>query len=158
MKRIPPARDQGLSKKLRFFPYFRKMPPQRLEEIAQIFRERFFPKGSIILKEKGRARHLFILSQGAVALSIRRGEEELVTEVIKKRGNLFGWSALVSPKRYTATAKALEDTRVFCADGTDLESIFQRYPSFGLTFLKKLATLIATRLYHTHALLADSLS
>ncbi len=139
-------------------PFFQEIPPRVLEKMTRLFKERSFPPGSIILKENSRARRLFILLQGTVVLSIRRREGELIMEVVKKKGSLFGWSALVSPKTYTATAKALEDVRVLIADGMRLEKVFQRYPSSGWRFLRRLSSIISTRLARAHSLLADTLS
>ncbi len=158
MKSTRPSRDVGGRSKIRTSPFFREMPPRVLGEIARFLQEKSFPRGSILLKENGRAHRFFILLEGTVALSIRRGKEELIMEVIKKKGSLFGWSALVPPRRYTATAKALEDVRVLIADGKELERVFQRYPSSGWRFLKRLSAIIAIRLSRARSLLADTLS
>ncbi|MBI5966264.1 MAG: cyclic nucleotide-binding domain-containing protein [Deltaproteobacteria bacterium] len=158
MRALPKSTAQMIKKALRRSPYFRGLPEKILEEIAGLWRERSFEKGTTILRENSRARHLFVLSRGAVAVSIRRGEGELIIEIVKKKGALFGWSALVSPRRYTATAKALENCRVLSVEGKDLERFFQRYPSFGLLFLQRLSSLIANRLYSTRLLLAETLS
>lgn len=148
---------QMIKKTLRRSPYFGGLPEKILEEIARLWRERIFEKGAILLRENSRARRLFVLSKGAVAISIRRGEGEFVIEIIKNKGALFGWSALISPRRYTATAKALESCRVLSVEGKDLERFFQRYPSFGFLFLQKLCSLIAHRLHSTRSLLAETL-
>ena len=158
MKAIGKFQGEDLPKILRSSPYFRGVPGKLLEEMAPFFRETSFAKGGIILKENSRARHLFILSKGKVALSTRRGAGELVTEIVKKKGNLFGWSALVPPRRYTSTAKALENSRVLSIAGKDMEGLLKRYPSFGLLFLQRLSSVIATRLYHTRSLLAETLA
>jgi len=154
----PPPKDGIHQRELRRSPFFRGVPDEVLKEMARFCRERSFKKGSLILKENSRAQRLFILCEGTVALYIERGGAELITEIVKKKGALFGWSALVSPKKYTATAKALEDCRVLYATGKDMERILKRFPFFGLLFLRRLSSLIATRLYHTRSLLAETLS
>jgi CRP-like cAMP-binding protein len=133
------------------------MPPERLKEVSRFFHEELYPKGSLLLEEERRAGRLFILLRGTVAVSFRRGEEELIVEIHRRRGELFGWSALVPPKKYTATAKALGDCRVLSIPGKDLERFFRRHPSCGWLFLKKLSTLIATRLHRTRTFLAENL-
>ena len=158
MKAMAKPATGALKRTLRSSPYFRGLPEEILEEMAPFYQERSFEKGAIILRENRRARRLFILSKGAVALSIRRVEGELITEIVKKKGALFGWSALVSPKRYTSTAKALEKCRVLSVQGKDLELLFQRHPSFGLLFLQRLSSLIAARLHSTRSLLAETLT
>jgi len=158
MRALSKSKAQMVKKELRKSPYLRGLPEKILEEIAVLWRERSFVRGTTILRENSHARRLFVLSKGAVAVSIRRGEGEFVIEIVKKKGALFGWSALVSPRRYTATAKALENCRVLSVEGKDLERFFQRYPSFGLVFLQKLCSLIANRLHSTRSLLAETVS
>jgi CRP-like cAMP-binding protein len=157
MKRFFPRPTPKIFGALRSSPYFRGMPLKRLEEVSRFFQEEFHPKGSILLEEKRLAGRLFILLRGTVAVSFRRGEEELIVEIHRKKGDLFGWSALVPPKKYTATAKALEDIRVLSIPGRDLERFFRHHPSCGWLFLKKLSTLIATRLHRTRTFLAENL-
>lgn len=158
MRMMPKSAAWALKRDLVNSPYFQGLPEKVLEEMVPFFHQRFFAKGAIILKENSRARLLFILCKGTVALSIRRGEGELVMEIVKKKGALFGWSAIVSPRRYTASAKALGDCRVLSIQRKDMERLFQRYPSFGRFFLQRLASLIATRLHSTRSLLAEALS
>jgi len=148
----------NLQKDLSRAPFMQGVSASVLKAMARICRENFFEKGSIILQENRPARHLFILMQGAVALSFRRGEGELIMEIVKKRGELLGWSALVPPKKYTATAKALKDSYLLSVEGKDLEGVFQRHPSFGQQFFRKLSRLIATRLQHTRFLLAETIT
>ncbi|KPK94538.1 MAG: hypothetical protein AMJ94_01620 [Deltaproteobacteria bacterium SM23_61] len=157
MKGSIPRPTPGILGALRSSPYFRGMPPERLKEVSRFFQEELYPQGSLLLEEKRRAVRLFILLRGSVAVSFRRGEKELIVEIHRKRGDLFGWSALVPPKEYTATAKALEDSRVLSILGKDLERFFRRHPSCGLLFLRKLSALIATRLHRTRTFLAENL-
>ncbi|MFH1757063.1 MAG: cyclic nucleotide-binding domain-containing protein [Pseudomonadota bacterium] len=158
MKSLLENKTSRLKKKLGNSPYFREMPDKAFPEMAKLFGETSFSKGSMILKEDSRARRLFILLEGTVSLSLRRGGGDIVMEIIKKKGSLFGWSSLVPPKKYTATAKALENTRALTIQGKDMELFLKRHPSFGLLFFQKLSSLIATRLYHTRSLLADTMA
>ncbi len=158
MKKRARSSAKNLVRELGDSPYFRGMSRKALEEMARSFQERVFDKGSVVVKEGGRARALFILSRGALALFLRRGREELIIEIVNKKGSIFGWSALIPPHKYTATAKALEESRVFSVQGRDLERLFRKYPSSGWLFMQKLSTVIATRLSHTRALLADTLT
>lgn len=158
MKSMPATKASRLKKDLVGCPYFRKVPDKVLKEMAKFFQEISFSKGSIILKENSRARRLFILLEGTVSLSIRRSAGEIVIEIVKKKGSLFGWSALMPPQKYTATAKALENARALAIQGKDMEFLLKRHPSFGLLFFQKLSSLIAARLYHTRSLLADTMA
>ncbi|MBM4334193.1 MAG: cyclic nucleotide-binding domain-containing protein [Deltaproteobacteria bacterium] len=158
MKSTAEDRALALKKDLESSPFFRRAPEKFLKEMVQLLKETPFKKGTIILKENSRAGRLFLLLEGTVALSLHRGGGEVVIEIVKKKGSLFGWSALVTPRKYTATAKALEDMRALSISGSDLKGLLQRYPSFGLLFLQRLASLIATRLHHVRSLLAETVT
>jgi len=134
------------------------MPDKILNKMLPLWREAFYEKGATIIHQNTRARLLLVLLKGTVALSLRRGEGELVIEMVKKKGALFGWSALVPPKKYTATAKALEDTRVLTIAGRDIENFLKSHPTWGLLFYQRLSSLIAIRLYHLRSLLAETIS
>lgn len=158
MKRRPSPSVGSLQEELSRAPFMRGVSKAILKAMAQIAREKSFAEGSVILQEGQPARHLFILIRGAVALSFRRGEEELIMEIVKKRGELLGWSALVPPRRYTATAKALKNSCLLSVKGKDMEGIFRHHPSFGQQFYRNLSTLIATRLQHTRLVLAETMT
>jgi CRP-like cAMP-binding protein len=134
------------------------MPKKAVAEISKLFREESYPDGSIILKENQRARQIFLLAQGKVAISIGTPKGEVIIEMITRKGEIFGWSGVVPPRVYTASGKALSDSRVFSAEGKALERIFQRYPSFGWLFLQRLSHMIANRLFHSRTLLIETLA
>jgi CRP-like cAMP-binding protein len=155
---MPESSQSTLLAVLRSSPFFRGMPKEATAEISKLFREEYYPEGSIILKEAQRARQVFLLAQGKVAISIRTPKGDVIIEIITRKGEIFGWSGLVPPRIYTASGKALSDSRVFAAEGRALERLFQRYPSFGWLFLQRLSNMIATRLYHTRTLLIETLA
>ncbi len=88
---------------------------------------------------------------------MRSGSGDLVIEIIKKKGDLFGWSALVAPRRYTASAKALSKVTALQIRGQDLENYLRSRPHLGLLFWPKLASLIASRLEHMRSLLLETM-
>ena len=143
---------------LRSSPFFRGIPKKALGEVSKLFREETYPEGAVILKENERARRVFLLARGKVAIFIRTPKGEVIIEMMNRKGEIFGWSGLVPPRVYTASGKALSDSRVFTAEGRALERIFQRYPSFGWLFLQRLSHMIANRLYHTRILLIETLA
>lgn len=139
-------------------PYFRDWPIKALGELASLFQVVTYAKGEVAIQENKRAEFLFILLKGKVALSVGRGSSELVIEVVKRKGDLWGWSAIVPPRKYTASAKALEEVKVLRIRGRDLEDYLQSHPRLAWLFWQKLASLIALRLLRTRALLAETLA
>ncbi|MCK5514472.1 MAG: hypothetical protein KAJ00_08235, partial [Deltaproteobacteria bacterium] len=68
------------------------------------------------------------------------------------------WSALVEPKRYSAMVKCLSETRVLSIGGEELEELFKNDPVMGLTFMKKIASLIDQRLITMRSRLISNIS
>ncbi|MBW2184230.1 MAG: hypothetical protein JRF49_10255, partial [Deltaproteobacteria bacterium] len=71
---------------------------------------------------------------------------------------LFGWSALVEPKSYSASVKCLKEVRALSINGEELEKLFEEDPVMGLTFMKKIASLIDNRLNALRTRLISSIS
>ena len=118
---MPESSSSILAAVLRSSPFFRGMPKKALAEISKLFHEESYPEGSIILKEAQRARRIYLLARGKVAISIGTPKGEVIIEMITRKGEIFGWSGLVPPRIYTASGKALSDSRVFAVGGRALD-------------------------------------
>jgi CRP-like cAMP-binding protein len=64
-------------------------------------------------------------------------------------GDVFGWSALISPTEATAGAKALKDARIVEIDCTDFDDLFREDWHFGYMMTRKVANVIRGRLKAT---------
>lgn len=123
---------------------FKGVASHIVDEIAQLAVEEVYPKGTIIFKRGDFADSLYILQEGQVDLLVR-GKKRFSFS-LHRPGYVFGWSALVEPNRYTATAECIEDSKVIKLDGTRLMHIFEKHPLEGLTIMKRLAGVIGMRL------------
>lgn len=137
---------------------FKNWPEKALREIIPLVKKNSFAKGEIIVEENRPARYLFVLARGEVAISVKWRSGELVTEVVKKKGDILGWSALVPPQKYTASAKGLQEGQVLVIKGRDLERYLKKRPALGWLLGQRLAALISSRLRHTRSFLAQTLA
>ncbi|MGQ9693290.1 MAG: cyclic nucleotide-binding domain-containing protein [Thermodesulfobacteriota bacterium] len=158
MKGISSPAPHFLQKALKTSPFFRNWPAQAFREVTPLFKLVTYKKGEELLKQNKRARFLFVLLKGVLVLSVPKGNSDLVIEVLKKRGDLCGWSAIVPPRKYTASAIAMEEVKVLQIKGKDLEIFLRSRPQLGWSFWQKLASLIASRLGHTRSLLVETLA
>ena len=134
---------------------FKKVVPEGLKILAPLARLETYAPGSIIFSQNTLAEKLFLLDQGVVALKTSlAGGLEITYEMITKKGDPFGWSALVEPFKLTATAICLEKTQVIAFQQKELDRIFTQHPDLGFTVMKNLCILIARRLQRTRQLLA----
>jgi CRP-like cAMP-binding protein len=123
---------------------FKGIATHVIDEIAKLAVEEVYPKGRVLFKRDDFADSLYILEDGRVDLVIQGNER--FSFPLNQSGYVFGWSALVEPNRYTATAECVEESKVIKLDGDRLMRIFEKHPMEGLTIMKRLAGVIGTRL------------
>ena len=139
--------------------FFHDFPDSYLVRVTNICREESFHSEDYIFREGEEAQKLYILLVGSVALQIQlKKYHHVVISTMEEKGELFGWSALVEPKRYSGSVKCLEQSRVLSIRGEELEKLFQDDPPLGLHFMKKIASLIDQRLNVLRQRLISSIS
>ena len=127
--------------------FFHDFPDSYLAKLADLCQEESFQNEEYIFREGEEAQKVYILMEGSVALQIQlKKHHQVIVSTIEEKGELFGWSAVVEPKRYSATIKCLAHSRVLSMKGEELEKLFQDDPHRGLHFMKKIAGLIDQRL------------
>ena len=94
---------------------FKGIPPHVINEIAEHVIEESFPADHVLFEKGEFADNLYILESGAIDISIM-GEKRLSLPV-NEPGAMFGWSALVEPNEYTATAQCAKESKVIKIDG-----------------------------------------
>jgi CRP-like cAMP-binding protein len=67
-------------------------------------------------------------------------------------GRIFGWSSLVKQRRFTASARALDEVTVMCIRAEELNDLFDQNSHIGFVVMKQLAEVIASRLRRTRDL------
>jgi CRP-like cAMP-binding protein len=102
-----------------------------------------YKKGAVIFERGGDASHFCVLASGDVHIEVAEAQEALA---VSRPGEVFGWSALVEPYRYTATARCSQDTKVIRISRDILEAAINEHPSEGIAVLKNLTGIIAGRL------------
>jgi CRP-like cAMP-binding protein len=155
--------DKGL---LDGFSIFSEVPQDKLSGIAEKCDLLEFKSDEVIFQQGETAKNLYGVLDGEVELSLVFQDrvlktdidyEESITarfEVMEKPivvdtlgpGEVFGWSALVSPRQLTATARCSKHTRVFTLSADDLKAMNDQDPSVGYLIMEKLAEVIAQRL------------
>lgn len=133
---------------------FQKLPSHIVNEVAKFMVEESYPAEHILFREGEDADHLYLLEDGQVAISIE-GEAKIVFPITEP-GSMFGWSALVEPRKYTASAEFVMDSKVLKLDGERILRLFERYPAEGLLIMRRLAGVIAGRLLESYRKLSLS--
>lgn len=123
---------------------FKGMPEHVHNEISEISQREVLNEGHVLFSQGETADYLYILEEGLIEITIQ-GEERM-TFAVDEFDSVFGWSALVEPKKYTATSKCRKNSKVIKIDGDRLMRIFQKHPVEGLNVMRRLAGIVAGRL------------
>ncbi len=136
------------------------MSPSHLERLLEFCLPDQRNQGEMIHDEGEKAKDLFLLSQGVVHLRFQlpgHSTSEAMNISVVRPGGVFGWSALVPPRRYTLAAWCASPTcRYLRADGRELERLFEREPDLGYIFMRNLAVIVGSRLRALREELAKS--
>ena len=119
-----------------------------LSKVADIAEEKTFVLGEMIFGEGEKADWVYILLEGKVRISIDLTSKPtyITVAMIQELNWAFGWSGIVAPYRYTATATCEVETRVLAIPGIKFEEVLEEEPKCGCHVMKKLTELISSRL------------
>lgn len=113
-----------------------------LQIVAQFLKEENFPEGVTLFEEGQKADRLFILEEGEVSLQFSRGEPYNLSG----SGKILGWSFLVPPHLYTASAETQSASRVLVMKSPDFYYIIHKEPRMGVKVMSNLTQIVASRL------------
>jgi CRP-like cAMP-binding protein len=134
-------------------PFFEGFDPQDLAELAGHASVVTFQAGQRVFAEAEPATALFLLVSGAVELSFAtRADKEgpgLAVQTVTHAGYPIGWSAMVEPYSYRATATALQPTRLLALDRDVLERQAKAHPRFGVALMRAILGVVGDRLRGT---------
>jgi CRP-like cAMP-binding protein len=136
---------------LKEFGLFRGLDESELVRIAELCREHPMKSDEVIFSEGTRAAHLHLCRNGKVDIVIRVREpwNKNVTVHTAGAGELFGWSAMVAPYTYTASAECADDGEEIRIMGAELLKLFDKNPRVGLVVWRNLSAEISARLTQT---------
>jgi CRP/FNR family cyclic AMP-dependent transcriptional regulator len=138
---------------------FADLNDEELDKIAQICHEETHEPEEVIFGERDVAEKIYILQKGRVAVQMHlRSDLEPNGDVTIEEvapGQIFGWSALVKQRRFTASVRALEKVKVIAIKSADLNALFEENPHVGFVVMKRLADVISSRLRRTRQQLGE---
>ena len=119
-----------------------------LEKLTDVTMTAEYKAGDYIFKEGDYSRYLYAIIEGKVGLELEKTANVPVMMDTIGRGRIFGFSALVDTeqKKYTTHSRALEDTKLFVWEATELEMLFYKDYEMGYLFMKRIAKIAKSRL------------
>jgi CRP-like cAMP-binding protein/1-acyl-sn-glycerol-3-phosphate acyltransferase len=134
-------------------PFFEGFDPRDLAELASHARVIAFQASELVFAEADPATALFLLVSGAVELSFAAQADKerpsLAVQILTHAGHPIGWSAMVEPYAYRATATAREPTQLLALDRDVLERQAKAHPRFGVALMRAIVGVVGDRLRAT---------
>lgn len=128
-----------------------------LKKLAKITSITSYAPDKYIFKEGDYAEYLYSIIDGKVGLELEKNPSTIVLINTITRGMTFGFSALVDTeeKKYTSSAKALTETKLFVWKGADLDKLFYQDYEMGYLVMRRIAKIAKTRLQIKNVQLLD---
>jgi hypothetical protein len=140
---------------LRRFELFANLDDEELAKLAKIGSPEKVGAGSEVLEENEPATTVYMVANGKVGVTMksRRGQEAVIDEV--GPGGMFGWSAALDDKTFTAAVRTVEDSTLLAFDGGRLRQLFEEDHRIGYRMVRNIALVVSTRLTNLRSKLVD---
>ena len=124
---------------LRRSPLLRALPPRALKTIMTFAKFRDFPSGADIFSKADQANHMFIVAKGRVKIYSSSTGKKRKTFAYMGAGKFFGEMALLDGAERSASAQAVEDSRLLVINKKDFRKVLLADPKLSLFLLRTLS-------------------
>lgn len=134
---------------------FEDISREAIEELCSRGPEVTFEEGHRLFERDRDADELMIVQEGVVDLvfpvQILTATREVTMESVQA-GDVVAWSSLVSPHRFTLSARCACRCVLTCLSRDNLHAFFKTDSQTGYLFMRNLAEVIGRRLQAMHAM------
>lgn len=147
---------------IRRYPFFAGLEHEQIVALANVASEFKAETDHYFFHEGDMLDNFYLLVEGAAAIVIEVTSQniehtvseqltgnmqtsDVVTSVVGP-GEVFGWSALISPHQATSSVKATTPCRVVAFDCRELRKTFKDNCEFGYLMVEKVAQIVRDRL------------
>jgi toluene monooxygenase system ferredoxin subunit len=115
--------------------------------VAALGRVEHYPADTRIYTLGDPAEDFYVLADGMVRFTLGVGRRDTSAGEIMRRGDVFGWAALVeTTQRRIATAYCLTPCEVLALNGARLVALMEDDHSLGYALMKQLSVLLTSEL------------
>lgn len=141
------------------FDLFRGLSTEALEAIAEIAEETFVGAGGYVFHEGERADQLHLLVRGSIALRVKLTSrpDAVTVSIVSRARQTLGWSGLVAPNHYTASAFCEEDSMLITLPAGRFMQILEAHPDAGFKVMLRVTEIISDRLRNSRQALLKTL-
>jgi CRP/FNR family transcriptional regulator, cyclic AMP receptor protein len=152
---MTPSSKAAIAELVMSHPFFAGIDPTLVCAMGSQAEERNYDVGDMLVQEGKPAEEFFLVFEGKIALEVGAADHPGITVETIGRGEILGWSWLVSPHRWRFDARATKPTKVVAINAASARYALAAHPAFGYQFLMKLLPVVADRLENTRVQLMD---
>jgi CRP/FNR family transcriptional regulator, cyclic AMP receptor protein len=141
------------------FDLFREVSRDALNEVAAISETIKVKKDDFVFREGEKADKLHLLVSGSIALRVNLTSrpDSVTVSFVDHPHQVLGWSGVVSPNHYTASAWCEEDCELLVIPSEKFMQILDKYPEAGYRIMLRITTIISDRLRNSRQALLKTL-
>ncbi|MEU8716990.1 cyclic nucleotide-binding domain-containing protein [Streptomyces sp. NPDC048663] len=132
------------------------LPQAQRERLMELAEEVSFPEDTRIFEAGGTADRFWVIRSGAVNLDQEVTSRKRVTVATLGAGDLLGWSWLFPPYTWDFGAMAFSQVRAYEYDAAAVLALCVEDPLLGLSLVRTVAEILASRLEVTRGKLLDA--
>jgi CRP/FNR family cyclic AMP-dependent transcriptional regulator len=129
----------GALEVLKNIPMFHHLGTEELTGLAQLLRERRFPRGGIIVSQGDPGDALFLIGQGEVKVAVFAEDGREVILSVLAAGGFFGEMALLDDEPRSAHVIAMTDATLLQLRREDFRARLRGSPELGISLLRELS-------------------
>jgi CRP/FNR family transcriptional regulator len=134
---------------------FKKLSDDEIEKVSSVLEEAIYKKGSIIWEEGAPEQGLQIIDYGKVRISRKTSEGHRQVLAVLKANGFFGEMSLLDGRSHSASAEALEDTKVLILHRSKMENLLKENPPTAYNILRVMTIEICELLRQMNAKFMD---
>jgi len=138
---------------------FEGLTEEQLKAVADISEDTTCQQGEMLFWEGDPAELLYILVEGEIDVFVQLSSrpERVTVSVINQPYQTIGWSGLVAPNVYTASALCEVDCQLVAVDGAALIEVLKGDPAMGFIIMGRIAEMMNSRMRNTRFALLKTL-
>jgi len=131
--------------------YLSDISDDQYARLAEVACEEQYEVGQSLTRQGRSAERVYLIVEGLVGLYLELGPMSHRLVQSAANGQMIGWGSIaVPPRRSTATAKAIETTRVLAFDSNALKALFEKDALLGCRFYRAALSAVTTRLMNAY--------
>lgn len=137
--------------------FFRGLPPDFLDFVAEISEFKSFDDGDVIIHEEKEADKFYLIKSGRLDVQVKIRKSTSLTIAKLGVGEVAGWSWLVPPHRSCFEVVAHGPCQTIVIDGSQLRDFCEKDPKLYNLLYRKVCPIINMRFHELKSILIEKI-